>query len=85
MLENQQQFRQIYIKYVSKKPYYLIKHVLTADSLLLSINSQNHGYVYSFAFYEWNDRLGYSLEKNSKLPKQYNCFGGLLMFFNLSG
>lgn len=79
LVKNQKEFRKIYFKYVKQKPLILIKHVLTADSLLFSIDSQDHGYVYSYAFYEW-DRLGFSIEKNSKLPKFGTKYEKLINF-----
>ena len=53
LVKHQEKYHNMFIKYVMKNPEIFIKHYLNADSLLIGINSIDHGYVYVYPFTEW--------------------------------
>lgn len=64
---HQKEYRDMFIKYTLKNPNLFIKHYLESDSLLLSLNSQDYGYVYVYPFEDF-DHLSFDDMIDSKIP-----------------
>ena len=67
VIDHENKYHEMFIKYATKYPNILISHYIMSDSLLLSFNSIDHGYVYVFPFTNW-DYLNFDGMINSKLP-----------------
>ncbi len=67
IVDHEQKYHNLFIKYVFSYPYLLVDHYLESDSLLFSLNSIDEGYVYVFPFSNW-DYLNFDGLIQSKIP-----------------
>lgn len=67
IVNNEKKYHDMFIKYSLKYPNLLIEHYLESDSLLISLNSINKGYVYVYPFTTWK-YFTFNGMINSKLP-----------------
>ena len=66
ILKNKKEVYNLLIKYIIKKPQYLVKHYLLADSMLY--NPLPFGALYVFEFSEWNPNYGFYGNTKTHIP-----------------
>lgn len=72
LVENQEKFRKIFLKYSIKHPSTIIIHYLKADALLWS--PFPIGYVYQYDFKAWGPNYGFGVRESSFFPELNNIY-----------
>ncbi len=81
LLDHQDKYQSMFMKYTLKYPQILLDHYLIADSLLISIDSIDHGYIYIYPFRKWKTgHYGFGSMLESRFPKLEKKYTELINF-----
>ena len=79
VIRNEDNYHNLFMKYVFKYPNLLVDHYLMSDSLLISLDSIDHGYVYVFPFTGW-DYLNFDGMIHSRIPLLEKIYTKIINF-----